>query len=185
MKDVKRDQPPKQDIRLPAPHPSTGIISPKPLFPIVQEQRHKTCLLVELWLFIAGLYTRASLFEDAKAAVDEAAELVLLMEMQLATETSSAKAFATKGWGGRRAVEELWGDISTAVRFPCSPLLRQRQRLTPEPERQLADRPVSPLRRDNALRESAFALPRPSRRYSWPLQSSPGHLILCPTSRSP
>ena len=110
-----RDQPPRQDVRLPAPHPSTGNVSPEPLFPIVQERRHKISLLVELWLFIAGLYTRAELFEDAKAAVDEAGELVGMLEVLLASETSSARAFAAKGWGGGKAIEELWGDVSSAV----------------------------------------------------------------------
>ena len=110
-----RDQPPRQDVRLPAPHPSTGSISPEPLFPVIQERRHKISLLVELWLFIAGLYTRATLFEDAKAAVDEAAELVQMLEVQLAAETSSAKAFASKGWGGGKAIEELCGDVLTSV----------------------------------------------------------------------
>jgi hypothetical protein len=110
-----KEQPPRQDVRLPAPHPLSGNVSPEPLFPIIQERRHKVSLLIELWLFIAGLYTRASLFEDAKAAVDEASELVQMIESQLAVETSSAKAFASKGWGGGRAIEDLWGDVFTAV----------------------------------------------------------------------
>jgi hypothetical protein len=85
------------------------------LFPILQERRHKVSLLIDLWLFIAGLYTRAAVFDDAKAAIDEAAELVQMMESQLATETPNAKAFAARGWGGGKAIEELWGDVWTAV----------------------------------------------------------------------
>jgi hypothetical protein len=110
-----KEQPPRQDIRLPAPHPLTGDVSSEPLFPKLQERKHKISLLVELWLFIAGLYTRAGVFDDAKAAIDEAIELVQILESQIAAETSSAKAFAARGWGGGKAIEELWGDIWTVV----------------------------------------------------------------------
>jgi hypothetical protein len=122
-----RDQPPRQDVRLPAPHPLSGNVSPEPLFPILQEGRYKVSLLIELWLFIAGLYTKASLFEDGKAAVDEAEELVGMLELQMSAETSSAKAFAARGWGGGKSVEELWGDVYAWVSSSHSDQCGKRQ----------------------------------------------------------
>lgn len=116
------DQTPNQDGRLQTPHPSTGNLSPEPVFSLLQERRHKISLLIDLWLFIGGMYTRAAVFDDAKAAIDEAAELVQIMESQLALETSSAKAFGARGWGGGKSIEELWADVWAAVsHYLCSP----------------------------------------------------------------
>jgi len=112
------DQPPKQDIRLPAPLPTAKDSVPEPRFALIQERRHKATLLVELWSFIAGMYTRAGLFDDAKGAVDEAAELVQALENEIASTSSTAKAFSEKSWGGGKPVEELWGDIFSQVRRP-------------------------------------------------------------------
>lgn len=81
----------------------------------MQERRHKVTLLVEIWTFIAGLYTRGGLFDDAKGAIDEAADLVRTLENDVAAISSSAKAFTEKGWGGGKPVEELWGDVWAQV----------------------------------------------------------------------
>jgi cargo-transport protein YPP1 len=109
------DQPPQQDIRLPAPHPASAIATPQPRFPSLQERRHKISLLVEVWVFISGLYTRASLFDDARGAYEEAFDLVQILENEVAKESSSAKAFEQKGWGAGKTVEELWADVWTQV----------------------------------------------------------------------
>jgi hypothetical protein len=107
-----------QGIRLPAPHTVTKEATPEPRFAALQERRHKVTLLVELWTFVAGLYTRASLHDDAKGAIDEAADLVQTLENEIATVSSSAKAFADKSWGGGKSVEELWGDVWAQVSLP-------------------------------------------------------------------
>ncbi|KAF2404229.1 hypothetical protein EJ06DRAFT_540904 [Trichodelitschia bisporula] len=99
-------QPPHQDTRLP-----TRSLTPKPCFPVIQERRQRVSSLVEIWLFIAGLYTRAALFDDANAAIGEAVELVKALELEIAQDASTAKAFAEKGWGGGISIEELWGDV--------------------------------------------------------------------------
>ena len=109
------EQPPKQDTRLPAPYPSAKEFVSEPRFALIQERRHKVTLLVELWSFIAGMYTRAGLFDDAKGAIDEAAELVQALENEIASTSSTAKAFSEKNWGGGKPVEELWGDIFCQV----------------------------------------------------------------------
>ncbi|KAK7532685.1 filamentation protein-like protein [Phyllosticta citricarpa] len=105
------DQPPQQDTRLPAPFPRPYFSFIEPQFPKLQERRHTTSLLIDVWLFIAGLYTRAALFEDAKGAVDEAFKLADNLEQEVAHDSSSAKFFSERGWGGGKSVEELWADI--------------------------------------------------------------------------
>jgi hypothetical protein len=92
--------------------------NPAPTFSSLADQRHTTTLLVELWLFVSGLYTRSGLYDDAQAAIDEAVELVKRLEMYVARQTSSAKAFSTRGWGGGRSIDELWGDVWSQVK-PC------------------------------------------------------------------
>ncbi|KAF2434878.1 hypothetical protein EJ08DRAFT_675842 [Tothia fuscella] len=107
----QHDQPPKQDTRLPAPIPISGNPTPEPVFPTLQERRHKISLLIELWLFIAELYVRGTVFEDAKGAIDEAADLVQALETEIAIDSSSVRAFNATGWGGGKSVEDLWGDV--------------------------------------------------------------------------
>ncbi|KAK7534322.1 filamentation protein-like protein [Phyllosticta citribraziliensis] len=105
------DQPPQQDTRLPAPFPRPYFSFIEPQFPKLQERRHTTSLLIDVWLFIAGLYTRAALFEDAKGAVDEAFKLADNLEQEVSQESSSARFFSERGWGGGKSVEELWAEI--------------------------------------------------------------------------
>lgn len=108
-------QPPKQDTRMPVPFPTSSYIRPEPHFSKIQERRHKVSLLASIWLFICGLYTRAEMRDDAKDAVTEAHKLVETFESEVAQESSASKAFAERGWGGGKSVEELWGDVYAAV----------------------------------------------------------------------
>ncbi|KAL9079732.1 MAG: hypothetical protein Q9157_001405 [Trypethelium eluteriae] len=105
------DQPPRQDTRLPSAVPGRPQQMPEPRFAVLQACRQKTSLLVKVWLFIAGLYTRAALLEDAKGAIDEAQKLVEGLEMQVSQESSSSKAFAERGWGLGQSVDELWANV--------------------------------------------------------------------------
>lgn len=118
-------QPPKQDARLPAPFPTTGYILTEPHFSKLQERRHKVSLLTSIWLFICGLYSRADMLDDAKDAVTEAYKLVQTFEAQVAQESSTSKAFAERGWGGGKSVEELWGDVYAAVSYLSRHLIEQ------------------------------------------------------------
>lgn len=108
-------QPPRQDTRLPAPLPNVNYIPPDPRFSKLQDRRQKVSLLVDIWIFAAGLYARAQAFEDAREAVSEALKLVETFENELSLEFSTAKALAEKGWGGGKSVEELWADTYNAV----------------------------------------------------------------------
>lgn len=109
------DQPPKQDVRLPAPHPASSSETPRTQISGLQERQHKISLLVEIWLFIAGMYLRADLFDDCSGAIDAAFRLVEQFEEEVAAEDSSARRFYEKGWGLGKSVDELWGDVWAAV----------------------------------------------------------------------
>ncbi|KAI4723503.1 hypothetical protein E4T48_00238 [Aureobasidium sp. EXF-10727] len=106
-----KDQPPSQDLRLPAPHPIMASAAPRPRYPSARQKRHTVSLLVEVWLHIAGQYTRGEFFEDAEGAVDESHKLVEDLQQVVAREDCSAKAFDEKGWGGGRSVNRLWADV--------------------------------------------------------------------------
>lgn len=114
-------QPPKQDVRLPSAFPQINYIPPDPHFSKLQTRRQKVSLLVDIWLFISGLYTRATMFEDAKEAVVEAMKLVETFEAEVSQESSTARALADRGCGGGKSVEELWADVYTAVSLSFTP----------------------------------------------------------------
>ncbi|EGC48903.1 filamentation protein [Histoplasma capsulatum var. duboisii H88] len=80
-------------------------------FPKVQTQIQAHGLLIKIWLFIAGLYRHAALFEDALEACNEASEQARCVESLIAGQESSARAFADSGWGGTKSSDELWGDV--------------------------------------------------------------------------
>ena len=109
-----KDQPPEQDVRVPAPHPSSNA-APQPRLPSSQDRQHKISLLAKIWLFIAGLYVQADLFDDSGSAIDEAYKLVESFEMEVGAEHSSARRFFEKGWAGGKSVDELWADVWAAV----------------------------------------------------------------------
>ncbi|KAF4762838.1 hypothetical protein HAV15_000811 [Penicillium sp. str.  len=84
------EQPPKQDIRLPIGHRFDSPTSAVTKFSLVQSQKHALGLLVKIWLVIAGLYRRASLFDDARIL---------------------GSFFSKRGWGASKSSEELWADV--------------------------------------------------------------------------
>ena len=104
------EQRPSQDVRLPTTPPHFSSIQPGPRYAEIQRQRHASTLLVKVWLLIAGLYRRASMYEDAQGAIIEAFKLVKRIEAVIASQHSSAQAFADPGWSGLKSVEELWAD---------------------------------------------------------------------------
>ncbi|KAI9661643.1 MAG: hypothetical protein M1821_008881 [Bathelium mastoideum] len=105
------NQPPRQDTRLPTAPPGVSQPSPEPRFALLQEYRRKASLLVTVWLFIAGLYTRATLTDDADSAIDEAQKLVEALETKISQESSSSRAFAERGWGLGYSVDQLWAEV--------------------------------------------------------------------------
>jgi tetratricopeptide (TPR) repeat protein len=108
------EQPPQQDVRLPASHSSSSA-APVPSFSLAQQQRHQVSVLVKVWLFIAELYVRAESLDDAAGAIQEAHKLVESFEAKVAAVESSARAFYSKTWGGGNSVDELWADVLSSV----------------------------------------------------------------------
>jgi tetratricopeptide (TPR) repeat protein len=104
-------QPPEQDIRLPYRFESPTKAITK--FSPVQSQKHALAVLIKIWLLIAGLYRRASLFEDAQEACEEAAKHVDRVEALVAAQESSARAFRSRGWAEVKSCDELWADLHT------------------------------------------------------------------------
>lgn len=106
-------QPPMQDTRLPTLLPSTSATSPIPRFPLAAARKHALTILTSIWLTIARLYRRASMFEDSREATDEAAKAALKIEALVAsTVESSARAFADPGLGsGGKSSDDCWADV--------------------------------------------------------------------------
>ncbi|KAL4957746.1 hypothetical protein BDW69DRAFT_155520 [Aspergillus filifer] len=105
------NQPPEQDIRLPT---SYGFESPTGAltkFAHTQAQKYALCILVKVWLLIAGLYRRASSFEDAAEACDEASKHLKRIEHLIASQDASARSFRERGWANPKSSDELWADV--------------------------------------------------------------------------
>ncbi|KAJ9488075.1 hypothetical protein VN97_g5222 [Penicillium thymicola] len=105
------EQPPKQDNRLPIGHRFDSPTSAVTKFSLVQSQKQALGLLVQIWLVIAGLYRRASLFDDAREASEEASKQAARVEALVASHESSARSFSKRGWGASKSSEELWADV--------------------------------------------------------------------------
>ncbi|KAJ6130585.1 hypothetical protein N7512_003365 [Penicillium capsulatum] len=104
-------QPPQQDVRLPTSYRFDSPTNAITKFSLVQSQKHAIALLVKVWLIIAGLYRRASLFDDAREACEEAWKQTSRAETIAASFESSARAFTHRGWTAAKCPEELWADV--------------------------------------------------------------------------
>ena len=104
-------QPPEQDIRLPSSYRFDSPTKAVTRFPHSQSEKHALCILVKIWLLIAGLYRRASLFDDAHEACEEAAKHVARIEALVAAKEPSAKAFRARDYGSGKSCDELWADL--------------------------------------------------------------------------
>ena len=111
------EQPPRQDLRLPAPTPGSRVAKAESQFALIQERRHKVSVLVNVWLFIAGLYIRAESLDDAANAVNETIKLVESLEMGLsgADDGSTARRLFFSQWGGGKSIDLLWADVWSMV----------------------------------------------------------------------
>ncbi|KAK5120029.1 hypothetical protein LTR85_007105 [Meristemomyces frigidus] len=134
------DQPPEHDVRLPAPHPASNTM-PMPHFGSLQARQHKIGVLVKVWLFVAGLYIRAELHDDATAAIQEAFAFAETMEADKVARHANAKRLFEKGWGGGKSVDELWadvwsakGDLALARELPFEAMLHYEQALSHFPD---------------------------------------------------
>lgn len=105
-----------QDNRL--PHiPFTYSSCPVTRFPKDQERRRRTAILVKLWLLISGFYRRASMYDDARGAIEEAQKLVHSIEQEASKDTSGNASTSQSGWAGGKSIGALWGDVFAEVRM--------------------------------------------------------------------
>lgn len=72
-------------------------------------------MLVKVWLLIAGFYRRASMYEDAKGAIEEAQKLVQAVEANVSSDSTGNVSISKPGWGGGKSVSELYGDLFSEV----------------------------------------------------------------------
>lgn len=174
-------QPPKQDLRLPAPFPSPDYISPDPHFSKIQGRRQKVTLLVSIWIFISGLYSRAEMYDDAQEAINEAFKLVQTFEAEVAQESSTSRAFADRGWGGGKSIEELWADVFTMVSRSSFTRITL---LTRSPARRATAGSRTETWSTSRFRTSCSAFAKPSRSYCRALQYFARHILQSHPSRT-
>ncbi|KAB5570150.1 hypothetical protein GE09DRAFT_1217589 [Coniochaeta sp. 2T2.1] len=95
---------------------SVGELVPQPpLLPVIQfsadyHTRRRTAMLIEVWLFTAGLYRRVGMYKDAEGATAEANKLVQNLEAEVASDVAGMLSLSA-GWAGKKSVEELWADV--------------------------------------------------------------------------
>ena len=104
-----------QDNRLPHISPYSSSTNPIVRFPGDQQRRRRIAILVKVWLLVAGFYRRASMYEDAKGAIEEADNLVHNLEIDINRDNSGNISIFNAGWGGGKSVAELWGDVCSEV----------------------------------------------------------------------
>lgn len=104
-------QPPEQDVRLPVSYRFDSPTAAVTRFPSTQAKKHALGILVKIWLLVAGLYRRASLFEDAQESCEEASKQAARVEALVASHERSARSFSDRGWGAGKSSEELWADV--------------------------------------------------------------------------
>ncbi|KAH6715385.1 hypothetical protein BKA61DRAFT_673348 [Leptodontidium sp. MPI-SDFR-AT-0119] len=100
-----------QENHLPHVSPYSSSTTPVTRFPKDQERRRRTAILVKVWLLISGFYRRATMYDDAKGALEEAEKLVRSAEVDVSKDTTGNVSINNAGWGGGKTVQQLWGDV--------------------------------------------------------------------------
>ncbi|KAI5285366.1 hypothetical protein KEM54_000625 [Ascosphaera aggregata] len=93
------------------PNPSVSPTGALITLTKVQLQKHVCCVLAKIWIFVAGLFRRAELYDEAREACNEAFEQASRLESLVATQDASAKGFADANWGLSKSADELWADV--------------------------------------------------------------------------
>ncbi|XMA12359.1 hypothetical protein WAI453_005150 [Rhynchosporium graminicola] len=101
----------EQDNRLPHMLSYSSSTTPITRFPKDQERRRRAAILVKVWLLISGFYRRASMYDDARGALEEAEKLVRSAEADVSKDASGNISVNNAGWGGGKTVQQLWADV--------------------------------------------------------------------------
>lgn len=88
-------------------------VRPEPRLSTMASKRRTQELLVEIWLFIAGLYRRADLLQDAEDALRQAQQTASEMELEVSKTAAGYDAFSQPAWGRAKTIERLFADILT------------------------------------------------------------------------
>ncbi|CAL3965879.1 hypothetical protein PZA11_002710 [Diplocarpon coronariae] len=100
-----------QEAQLRHASPYSSSTTPVTRFPKDQERRRRSAILVKVWLLISGFYRRASFYDDARGALEEAGKLVEKAEADVLADTTGNVSISNAGWGGGKDVQQLWGDV--------------------------------------------------------------------------
>lgn len=111
LKPTSSDSSKNQDNRLPRVSPYSSSTAPVTRFPKDQQRRHRTSILIKVWLLVAGFYRRAEMHEDSKVATEEASKLAQHIELDVLNDTSGNVSISNSGWGSGKSVGELLSDV--------------------------------------------------------------------------
>lgn len=89
---------------------------PNPVFPHAAVEQRKAGVLIRVWLFVADLFNRGGMYDDAWGALQEATSLCKQLEADALRKSISARAVSTSGqWLAMESVDDLWADVSSAT----------------------------------------------------------------------
>ncbi|POS83940.1 hypothetical protein EPUL_004760, partial [Erysiphe pulchra] len=74
-------------------------------------------ILVEVWLLIGEFYRQASIYDDAQCAIDEANQLVNLIESEILNDSNSSLSSSEYIWEGGKTVADLRSDIYSELGY--------------------------------------------------------------------
>ncbi|CCU76693.1 /filamentation protein [Blumeria hordei DH14] len=86
-------------------------LNPAVRFSKDQQRRRKLAILIKVWLMISGLYRRASFYEDAHGAINEAHQLMSEIDTSIVKEMRGSQSVLGAGLSLRKSTGEVWGDI--------------------------------------------------------------------------
>lgn len=86
-------------------------------FPKQQVERQRQSILIKVWLMIAAFYRRAEMYKDCHGALDEARKIVDALEADVAQDAGYSISSRHPGWGGKKSIEELWGDVRSEMAY--------------------------------------------------------------------
>ncbi|RKF74498.1 putative filamentation protein [Golovinomyces cichoracearum] len=87
------------------------LFPPVTLFSKEEQKTHKTAILIRIWLLISGFYRRASMYDDAQGAIDEARQLADKVESEDLQDSNKLQLTSNFKWRGGKTVSQLWSDI--------------------------------------------------------------------------
>lgn len=101
----------------PATPKLSSCFNPAIVYSKKEQKRLQITVLIKVWLLIGGFYRRASMYDDAQGAIDEALQLVNLIEFNLLNDPKSSSSCSNFKWEGGKTVAELRSDIYSELGY--------------------------------------------------------------------